>query len=60
MPLPKFSEDDVTNFMVTEALVTRAAHERNQANKNRERQAWMKDHKGWAKEAGLLNTGGGR
>lgn len=60
MPLPQFSEDDVTNFMVTEALVTRAAHERAQANKDRKRQDWMKSHKDWAKESGLVNGGGGR
>ena len=60
MPLPQFSEDDVTNFKVTEALVARAAHERNKANKDRERQDWMKSHKDWAKESGLLDAGGGR
>lgn len=58
MPLPKFSDDDVTNFLVTEALVTKAGHERMQANKDRERQDWMRNHKDWAKEQGLL--GGGR
>lgn len=58
MPLPEFSEDDVTNFLVTEALVTRGAHERAKAQKDRERQTWMKDHKAWATEQGLV--GGGR
>lgn len=58
MPLPTFSADDVTNFMVTEALVARAAHERVKAEKDRERQQWMKGHKDWAKEQGLM--GGGR
>lgn len=56
--LPQFSDDDVTNFLVTEALVTRAGYERAQANKDRERQDWMRSHKDWAKKAGL--TGGGR
>lgn len=60
MPLPRFSEDDVTNFLVTEALVTKAGHERQQASKDRERQDWMKSHKDWAKESGLLDGGGGR
>lgn len=60
MPLPKFSEDDVTNFMVTEALVSRAAQERQAAEKNRERQNWMGSHKDWAKENGLVDAGGGR
>jgi hypothetical protein len=58
MPLPQFSEDDVTNFMVTESLVARAAHERAKAGKDREKQEWMADHKDWAKETGL--AGGGR
>jgi hypothetical protein len=57
MPLPTFSADPVTNFMVTEALVTRAAHERAGAEKDRERQDWMKNHKDWAKESGLLEGG---
>lgn len=60
MPLPQFSDDDVTNFMVTEALVARSAHERLEANKNRERQDWMKGHKDWAKQSGLIDVGGGR
>lgn len=58
MPLPTFSEDEVTNFLVTEALVTRATLETQEANKNRERQNWMKGHKDWAKEAGLIEAGG--
>jgi len=60
MPLPKFSEDEVTNFLVVEALVTKAAVERTKANEDRERQDWMKSHKDWAKESGLLDGGGGR
>lgn len=58
MPLPVFSEDDVTNFKVTEAVVTRAAHERQTEEKNRERQDWMKGHKDWAKDMGLTEGGG--
>lgn len=57
MPLPTFSDDDVTNFMVTEALVARAAHERTEAGKDRERQDWMRNHKDWAKEQGLVGGG---
>jgi hypothetical protein len=60
MPLPTFSEDDVTNFMVTEALVTRAAHERKDAQESREKQNWMKGAKDWAKKAGLVDGGGSR
>lgn len=59
MSLPEFSEDDVTNFLVTEALVAKAGAERIKANEDRERQDWMKSHKDWAKESGLLDTGGG-
>lgn len=58
MPLPQFSKDDVTNFLVTEALVTKAGFERTKANEDREKQDWMKNHKDWAKEAGLLDGGG--
>lgn len=57
MPLPTFSEDPVTNFMVTEALVTRAARERQDAQKNQERKSWTKDHKQWAAASGLLEGG---
>lgn len=59
--MPQFSEDDVTDFLVTEALVTRATLEKQSANKDRERQDWMKNHKDWAKKSGLLDgAGGGR
>ena len=60
MPLPRFSDDDVTDFLVREALVTKAGFERQQAQKDRERQDWIKSHKDWAKESGLLDGGGGR
>jgi len=61
MPLPEFSEDDVTNFMVTEALVVRGAHERTKARKDSERQEWIGGAKDWAKEQGLVpSTKGGR
>jgi hypothetical protein len=55
--MPKFSDDDVADFLVREALVTRAAHERAQAGKDREKQEWMKGHKDWAKDSGLLDGG---
>lgn len=58
MPLPRFSEDDVTNFLVAEALVTRATLETQNAAKDRERQDWMGSHKDWAKESGLIDAGG--
>lgn len=58
--MPRFSEDDVTDFLVTEALVTRATLEQGATQKDRERQDWMKGHKDWAKESGLVEAGGGR
>lgn len=58
--MPRFSEDDVTDFLVTEALVTRATLEQQAAQKDRERQDWMKGHKEWAKESGVIEVGGGR
>lgn len=47
-PLPEFADDDVTNFLVTEAVVEKAALERveqqKQARKNAERTNWRKEH----------------
>lgn len=57
MPLPTFCDDDVTDFLIKEALVTRAAAERTEAEKNREKQNWMKGAKDWAKDSGLLEGG---
>jgi hypothetical protein len=37
------SDDEVTNFMVKEALVARAAKERERAEKKRQREEWKKD-----------------
>lgn len=56
--MPRFSEDDVLDFIVLEALTARAARERAAAEKDRERQQWMGSHKDWAKKQGL--AGGGR
>jgi hypothetical protein len=52
--MPQFSSDEVTNFMVMEALVAKAARETREAEKTNKRQAWMKGHKDWAKEQGLV------
>lgn len=57
MPLPTFCDDDYTNFLIVEALVTRAARERSEQGKNREKQEWMKGSKDWADKAGLLEGG---
>lgn len=43
--MPEFSQDDVLNFMVNEALVVRAGHERKKAEKTAEREAFRKSHK---------------
>jgi hypothetical protein len=56
--MPRFTDDDVTNFLITEALVTRGATEQKSANKDRERKDWMKNHQDWASEAGLTEGGG--
>lgn len=53
-PMPQFSQDDVTDYMVKEAIVTRVAFEKNQKAKIDERVAWRKNHKEWAKEMGLV------
>lgn len=44
-PLPSFSDDDVIDFQITEALVVRAAHERGEAQKKQEREAWKAQHR---------------
>lgn len=53
-PMPQFSDDPVTNFMVTEALVAKAADETKQVEKTNKRKQWMSGHKEWAKEQGLI------
>lgn len=56
--MPIFSDDDVTNFMVTEAVVHRVAVERLRVQKRNEVRAKLKDHKQFALDAGLINHGG--
>lgn len=56
--MPIFSDDDVTNFMVTEAVVHRVAVERLRAQKHKEVRAKLKDHKKFAQDAGLISHGG--
>ena len=41
-----YSEDEVTDFMVKEALVARAHKERERAEKQRERDQWKQQVKG--------------
>lgn len=56
--MPIFSDDDVTNFMVTEAVVFRVGVERQRAQKHKEVKDKLKDHKQFALDAGLINHGG--
>lgn len=53
-PMPKFSDDEVVDYMVREAIVTRVGHERQEKEKENKRLDWRKDHKTWAKEMGLV------
>lgn len=55
-PMPQFSEDDVLDFMVLEALTSRAAVEQRDAEKQQERKRWMSPEstKAWAKDAGVI------
>lgn len=43
--MPRFSEDDVLNFMVTEALVARGNQDTKDAHKNKEREDFRRSHK---------------
>lgn len=52
--MPQFSEDDVMDFMVTEAVVTKAKADQRAAEKAAEATTKHKDAKDWAKNAGLL------
>lgn len=45
MPLPTFSQDDVVNFMVTEALVLRANEQRQDAELKRKQEDWKEEWK---------------
>lgn len=40
-PLPRFSEDDVVDFCVKEAIAVRAGAERRMAEKQREAKDWQ-------------------
>lgn len=44
-PFPTVSEDDVTDFMVTEAVSIRVALEDEKARKDAEKEQWKKDTK---------------
>lgn len=42
MPLPQFSEDDVLNYFVVEALMIRDNQEQAEAQKKRELEEWKR------------------
>jgi hypothetical protein len=44
-PLPKFSDDDVLDWYVTEAVLVRASQEKEKEDKRREREEFRKGHK---------------
>jgi hypothetical protein len=45
--MPRFSEDDVLDFMVTEALVERGEQDRKRAEEKSKQASFRKSHKGW-------------
>lgn len=61
VPMPRFSQDDVMDYMIREAVVLKAQHDRKAAEdenkspkqKMAEKNQNHSDHKQWAKEMGL-------
>lgn len=43
--LPEFSDDDVLDYMVVEAVVMKAREEEAEEKKKAERRAWRQQHK---------------
>lgn len=56
--MSQFTEDDVLNFKITEAIVYRVAKERERQNTVKKAQEIVKDHKQHAIDAGLITHGG--
>lgn len=60
-PLPKFSEDDVLDFMVTEAVVAKYYHDQKTAQEKAEeeqkRRAWAADTSSLAERVGAIQAG---
>ena len=44
-PLPKFSDDEVTDYLVAEAVAVKAAEDEKEAEKRRERAEFRKSHR---------------
>ncbi len=51
-PLPAFSEDDVLDFQVTEAVILKSMEEQAKQKKEAERASWRKGHKGLPSQRG--------
>lgn len=51
-PLPSFSDDDVLDYMVTEAIVLRGVQEDKEAQKQEERRRWKAEHKKMGRRPG--------
>lgn len=45
--MPRFSEDDFLNFLVTEALVARGEKDRERAEERVKQEQFKKSHKTW-------------
>lgn len=45
--MPRFSDDDYLNFLVTEALVARAEVDRSVAEDKQKQEAFKSSHKNW-------------
>lgn len=56
--MPTFSEDDVMNFKITEAIVHRVAIERGRQKTAAKTKQIIGSHKEFAKQAGLITHGG--
>lgn len=50
--MPAFSDDDVLNFQVTEAVILKVMQEREQQQKQAERAAWKSEHRKLPKGGG--------
>lgn len=56
--MPIFSEDDVMNFKVTEAIVHRVALEEKRAKTAQKTTAALRGHKDFAKDMGMIAHAG--
>lgn len=46
-PFPRLSQDDVIDYMIIEAMVSKNMQAESEAQERAEHQAWMKDQKGF-------------